>query len=304
MTDAARVEPCVPSGRALFGAYLAAGMAILIWSGTPAATRLAVLDMDPLAAAVMRTVLASAVAIPLLLLLPSRPRPVGRRQWGVLAVTSASGYLGFTVLFSIGTQMTSAAHAALINASIPLFAGLFGALADRQAPRTAWFVGMALSFVGVMALIAVRGTDGDGASLVGDLLCLGSSVVAAVGYVTGSQLAKSIGTVSVTFWAVSLAALVQLPLVYVLWDAADWAAIGMQGWGAVAYLALGPSLAAYVAWYWGLARGGVVRMAPLQFLMPVMSLTLAVSIFHEALTLPLLVSATAIVAGIIISKKG
>lgn len=295
-------------GRSLLGAYLAAGAAILIWSGTPAATRLAVLDMDPLAAAVMRTVLAAGVAIPLLVLMhslqPARPRPVGRRQWNILALTAASGYLGFTVLFSIGTQMTSASHAALINASIPLFAGLFGVLVNRHLPSKAWFVGMAISFVGVMALILVRGPDDSGASVAGDLLCLASSVVAAMGYVSGSQLAKSIGTVSVTFWAVSLAALVQLPLVYFLWDAQDWSAIGMQGWGALAYLALGPSLVAYVAWYWGLAHGGVVRIAPLQFLMPVVSLTLAVTIFHEMLTLPLMASAAAIVAGIVISKKG
>jgi len=290
--------------RNMLGAYFAAGVAILIWSGTPAATRLAVLDMDPLAAALLRTVLAAGVAVPVLLLLPKRPRPEGLRQWGVLAVTAVTGFFGFTILFSIGTQLTSVAHAALINASIPLFAGLFGVMTDSRTPSFKWFVGLALSFVGVIALITVRGPNGDGASLMGDLLCLASSVVAAVGYVSGSQLAKSIGTVSVTFWAVSLAAFVQVPLLYILWDAADWAAIGRQGWGAVAYLALGPSLAAYVAWYWGLAQGGVVRIAPLQFLMPVVSLTLAVSIFHEVLTLPLLASATAIIAGIVMSKKG
>ena len=47
----------------VMGAYVAAGFAILIWSATPAATRLAVLDMDPLLAAILRTVLAAAVAI-------------------------------------------------------------------------------------------------------------------------------------------------------------------------------------------------------------------------------------------------
>ena len=162
------------------GAYLAAGFAILIWSGTPAATRLAVLDMDPLGAALLRTVLAAAVAIPFLLMQPKRPRPVGRRAWGVLSLTAVTGFFGFTVLFSIGTQMTSATHAALINASIPLFVGVIGIMTERSTPR----------------------------------------------------------------------------------------------------------------------------IAPLQFFMPVVSLALAVAIFQEALTVPLLASATAIVLGIIISKKG
>jgi len=308
MTTLAHEPNATLERRALLGAYLAAGIAILIWSGTPAATRLAVLDMDPLAAALLRTVLASLVTVPVLLVLSlakaSSARPVGRRQWRVLVLTAATGFMGFTVLFSVGTQLTSAAHAALINASIPLFAGLFGVLVERRVPRRPWFVGMVVSFIGVMILIVVRGPEDSGASVLGDLLCLASSVVAAMGYVSGSQLAKSIGTVSVTFWAVSLAAVVQVPLVYLLWDAADWAAISLQGWGAVVFLALGPTLVAYVAWYWGLAKGGVVRMAPLQFLMPVVSLTLAVSIFQEVLTLALMASATAIVAGIVIAKKG
>lgn len=303
MTQAVNVELTAPPARTLLWAYLAAGFAVLIWSGTPAATRLAVLDMDPLAAALMRTVLASAITLPLLAMMRKQRLPMGRRQWGVLAITAATGFLGFTVLFSIGTQMTSATHAAMINASTPLFAALFGVLAERRVPHITWFVGIALSFVGVMALITVRGADGDGASLAGDLLCLLSSVAAAVGYVSGSHLSKSIGTVAVTFWAISLAAVIQLPLVYFLWDAADWAAIGMQGWGAVAFLALGSSLTAYVAWYWGLAHGGVVRMAPLQFLMPVVSVTLAVVIFQEMPTLPLLGCGVAIVAGLVIAKK-
>ncbi len=288
----------------VLGAYLAAGFAILIWSGTASATRLAVLDMDPLLAAILRTVLAAAVVIPFLLMQPKRLRPVGRRAWGVLSLTAVTGFVGFTVLFSIGTQMTSATHAALINGSIPLFASLIGVWTERTRPRPAWLAGLALSFAGVVALITMRGPDGDGSSLMGDLLCLASSVAAAAGYVSGSQLAKSIGAVSVTFWAVSLAAIVQVPLLYFMWDAGDWSAISAQGWGAVVFLALGSSLAAYVAWYWGLAEGGVVRIAPLQFFMPVVSLALAVSIFQEALTLPLMASATAIVLGIVISKKG
>jgi len=126
MTTLAHEPNATLERRALLGAYLAAGIAILIWSGTPAATRLAVLDMDPLAAALLRTVLASLVTVPVLLVLSlakaSSARPVGRRQWRVLVLTAATGFMGFTVLFSVGTQLTSAAHAALINASIPLFA--------------------------------------------------------------------------------------------------------------------------------------------------------------------------------------
>ncbi|HEY9079015.1 DMT family transporter [Magnetovibrio sp.] len=283
--------------------YLAAGVAVLIWGASPAATRVAVLEMDPLAAGMLRTVLAALLIWPFLLR-PTAPRPRGRGQWAVLAVTAASGFVGFTLLFALGVKATSAAHSAVINATIPLFSGFFGVLAVRRLPGAMWFVGMAVAFGGVVSLIALKTEGGAGATLSGDLMCLASSVCAGLGYVSGSRLTTHIGTLAVTFWGVLVAALVQAPLVFFLWDVGDWTAISFNGWAAALYLALGSSLLAYIAWYWGLANGGVVRIAPMQFLMPVVSLSLAVVAFGEALTWQLCLATLGIVGGIALSRKG
>ena len=72
----------------------------------------------------------------------------------------------------------------------------------------------------------------------------------------------------------------------------------------VVYLALGSTVIAYVSWYWALGRGGIVRMAPIQFAMPVVSLTLAVLLLGETLTLPLVISAAIIISGIIFARRG
>ncbi len=75
-------------------------------------------------------------------------------------------------------------------------------------------------------------------------------------------------------------------------------------WSATLYLALFSSLLAYVAWYWALAAGGVTRVSLLQFVQPVVTLVLAVMLFGEAVTVPLLLSAAVILAGVAIARRG
>ena len=53
-----------------------------------------------------------------------------------------------------------------------------------------------------------------------------------------------------------------------------------------------------------LDRGGIVRIAPVQFAMPVVSLILAVVLLGETLTLPLIASTVIIVSGIVFARKG
>lgn len=287
----------------LWAPYMAAALTVLIWGAMPAATQIAVLEMDPLAAAILRTLLASLVVLPFLAR-PNFPRPQGRKQWQSLFVVAVCGFVGFTVLFSLGTHLTSVSHSALINSSIPIFTGLFGVLISRNLPGFKWLLGMFLSFLGVVYIIVSKDEGYGNASLLGDVLCLMSSVCVGLGYVFGSRLSDHIGTLAVTFWAVSIAAVLQVPVLIYLWDLNDVMAVSLKGWAALAYLSLGASLVAYVAWYWALAKGGVTKIAPMQFMMPLVGIPLAVFVFDETVTLPLIIAAILIVVGVYLSRKG
>ncbi|MBT6095784.1 MAG: DMT family transporter [Rhodospirillaceae bacterium] len=289
----------------LLPAYAVAAVAVLIWGATPAATKVAVTGLDPMVAGILRTVLAAVVVVPAAMAL-RLPLPGSRTEWTLLAYSALGGFVGFTLLFSIGVNLTSAAHAALINASIPIFTGLFGAIAEKRVPGRLWMGGVAISFAGVSVLIGFRAEadTGAGATVLGDLFCMGATLCAAFGYVSGSRLAGRIGTFSVTFWGVGLAGLVQLPILVMLSHGLDWQAVPHAAWSGVLYLAVGSTVIAYIAWYWALARGGAVRLGPTQFAMPVISLTLAAWMFSETLTPVILGAALAIVGGIAITRRG
>lgn len=291
------------SGSRLLAVYGVAAIAVLIWGATPAATKVAVTGLDPVIAGILRTVLAAAVVVPAAFVM-RLPLPGNTGEWSLLAVSALGGFAGFTLLFSVGVKMTSASHAALINASIPIFTGLFGAIAEKRVPGRLWLVGVAVSFTGVGILVGARGAGGAGATVLGDLLCIGSTISAALGYVTGARLAGRIGTFSVTFWGVGLAGVLQVPLLWMLAPGFDWQGVTANAWMGVAYLAVGSTVIGYIAWYWALARGGAVRLGPTQFAMPVISLTLAAVMFAETLTPVILVAAVAIVGGIAITRRG
>ncbi len=303
MTTAAPALTPAPTGDNMAAAYGAAAFAMLIWGGTPAAVRLAVDGIDPLSAGILRTVLAAIVVLPLVFVL-RLPRPRGRRQWVLLVVSGAGVFIGFPLLFSVGIKQTSVSHASLINAAIPLFTGVFGAIAERRIPGRWWVLGVALALAGEGLLIGFRDAGSDGVTLQGDLLCLASSVCSGLGYVTGARLALKIGSRASIFWGISVAGIIQLPLLYAFWGTTDWSNVPTTSIAAVLYMASFSTIIAFIAWYWALNKGGIVRMAPIQFSMPLISLTLAVVIFNETLSLPVILSGIIILSGIAIARKG
>ncbi len=283
-------------------AYGAAVFAILIWGGTPAATKFVVLGIDPLSAGVLRTILAGLLVLPFAFA-RRLPLPGSAREWGLLGLMIFGVFVIFPLFFSYGVKQTSTSHAALLNAAIPIFTGLFGAVAKRRVPGRFWGVGVAVAFGGVAMLIGLRGDGVDGVTLRGDLLCLISSIGSGLGYVAGARLSLTIGSKAATFWGLGFGALALTPVLLVSQGNTDWSSVPMSSFFAVIYQATCSSIFAFLAWYWALSKGGIVRMAPVQFSMPIISLSLAVLLFGETLSLPLLLSGAIIVSGIVISQR-
>ena len=281
----------------------AAGFAVVVWGLTPAATKLAVGEIDPLTVGILRTVLAMAPGLPLALAL-RLPLPTGRSDWRLLVISAACGFVGFPLLFGIGVNLTTTAHAALIMVALPIFTGLFGAVVERRWPGRLWWRGAALALAGEVVLVGARfGFEEPGASLEGDLLTLASCIAAAGGYVAGSRLSLRIGTWSTTFWGLSLGGLILLPLLAIRLDATDWGTVTVVGWNAAGYLALFSTVLAYVGWYWALARGGAARIGSIQFAQPVVALAVAVTAMGETITVPLALATVTILTGVAIAQR-
>ena len=289
---------------------LAALAAVSLWAGTVAVTKVAVTALDPLTVALLRTLVAGLLVLPLAAAsLALRPR--GARIWRRLCTSGLGAYVLFPILFTLGMAQTSGVHAALIMAGLPIFTGLFSAAFERAWPGRRWWLGSVIALAGTAWLILGPGGDGGGdggsegaggASLAGDLLVLLGCLASSFGYVVGGRAARDISAWQVTLWGLVLASLLLLPLL--AWT--DLSGLGQSGadtWLSIAYLALASTLLAYALWYWALARGDMARTGTFQFLQLPIALGLAALILGEALTLTLLVTGAVILAGVWLAQS-
>jgi drug/metabolite transporter (DMT)-like permease len=284
--------------------FAAASTTIVLFGLTPATTRMAVAQVDGLTIGVFRTVVAGLFTVPLLLIFRFRP-PTQAGDWVLLLLSALGSFAAFPVLFSLGQQMTSAAHACLIMAVMPLFVGLIGMAVDGRMPRFGWFIGAGVAVIGEAALVGMRDHAASAqSSLLGDVIVFTGCIMFAVGVVAGARLSSRISPWAATFWAITVASVFLAPLAVFKSGTLAWSSFTPQTWASLAHVTFGATILANVAWLWALSRGGIVRIAPLQFSQPVIALIFAFLLLREQLDPALLIVAGLILAGIILAYRG
>ena len=248
---------------------------MVVWGGTPLFTKLAASQIDPLLVGILRTVIAAVLALPIMLR-ARYPLPPDTRSRQLLAFSGFSAFVVFPILFTVGQHATSALHGALILATLPVFTSLFGTVVERRRVSATWLLGclLALTSEAVVIIWRTAGEASD-ASLRGDFIVLASALVCAMGYVAGARLSQSgYPATPTTLWGVTCSAVALLPLMVWSFTQNGWPQAGVVAWGSVLALALLTSVLGYIAWYWALGRGGISRIASIQFTQPVFGIAL------------------------------
>ena len=283
--------------------YGAAVTSVALFSLTPTLTRVVVQQVDPLTAGLIRTVMAAPVATAILWL-ARLPRPRGWRAVGLTLVSAGAGYVAFPILFCLGAHSTSATHAAVLMAAIPLFTMAIDRIVDRTRPKSAWVLGTALALGGVMMVIVGQPLlSPQRSSVMGDGLVLAGVICVAAGFVAGSRLAVQVGSWAATFWSVAFAGCVLAPWMVLRSVGAPWASVHASGWLALATLTFGNTIIGWIAWFFALARGGVQRIAPLMFLVPILAVVVAVLVLGDFPGVTTVVGGVVTIVGIVVARR-
>lgn len=283
--------------------FVAALGAVFIFGGSAVATKVAVSTIAAVDVSILRTIIGGLVALPLALLLRVR-LPAARGQQGLLLLSGFCGFIAFPLLFTLGVNLTSANHATMILAILPVLTGAIAMAWDRQRPALAWWLGCAIAFTGEAILIYDPQADTADASVAGDLLVGVSTLFASLGYVAGARLQRSgYSSRGTTFWGVCIFALVLLPVAPLVVDFPSLATAGAWALGGLLYQAIGVTIVAYVLWYWALGSGGIARVGLFQFLQPVSGVLLAYLILAEGLSLRFLLASAIIMGGVLLAFR-
>lgn len=267
---------------------------VVIFSGSLPATRVAVLDFDPVFLTVARAAIAGLLAV--CLLLAFREKRPSRRDLASLVVVALGVVVGFPLLTALALQHVTAAHSIVFIGLLPLATAIFGVILGGERPKPAFWI---FSVLGSALVAGFALSQGLTASPIGDALMLAAVVACGLGYAEGAKLSRRLGGWQVISWALVLSLPIMLALA-LLTMPASFASVERPAWIGLAYVSLFSMLIGFVFWYRGLAQGGIAAVGQLQLLQPFFGLAIAAALLNEPVTWTML----AVTAGVILCVAG
>ena len=265
------------------GSRLASGwvnglLGVIIFSGSLPATRVAVLDMDPLFLTFLRASIAGVLAM--MLIYGFREKRPQASQIVPLITVSLGVIIGFPLLTAMALQHVTSAHSIVFLGLLPLSTAIFGVLRGGERPRMVFWIFSALGSLLVMGFALSQSAA---VSLTGDLLMLAAVVACGLGYAEGAKLTRVLGGWQVISWALILSLPFMLVALLITMPA-TFTGVSVSAWVALGYVSLFSMLIGFIFWYKGLAAGGIAAVGQLQLLQPFFGLGLSATLLHEAVS--------------------
>ncbi|MBB3297055.1 drug/metabolite transporter (DMT)-like permease [Rhizobium sp. BK226] len=262
---------------------------VVIFSGSLPATRVAVMQFDPVFLTVARAAIAGILALGLLIAFREK-RPSGRDTLS-LAVVALGVVVGFPLLTALALQHVTSAHSIVFVGLLPLATAIFGVIRGGERPKPAFWL---FSILGSALVAGFALAQGLTASPIGDLLMLAAIIVCGLGYAEGGRLSRTLGGWQVISWALVLSLPVMVA-VALLHRPASFSGIETPALLGLAYVSLFSMLIGFIFWYRGLSQGGIAAVGQLQLLQPFFGLALAATLLHEPVTWAMLAVTVAVI---------
>ena len=255
-----------------------AAIAVLMFSGTVPATRIAVSTIDPIVVGVGRSVLGAILAVGYLLAIRA-PWPTRGQMTGI-AVVALGAAVGFGWFSSEALRTVSATHGSIVIGLLPMLTAVFGVLRTGARPRPLFWVatGAGTAVVVLYAALGARSTTvGAGDAYLGIAL-----VLAAAAYAEGGRLAQTMPGGQVIAWGLVAALPISVPLTAVALLRSPFMP-STSSLAALAYMAVFSVFVGMVLWYRGMGLAGVPRVSATQLAQPLLSVIWSWLLIGEAL---------------------
>jgi drug/metabolite transporter (DMT)-like permease len=254
-------------------AWLALGIALLLWSSAYAGIRAGLRGYSPGQLAVFRFAVASTALALYATFKPFR-RPA-RRDLPGLIFTGAVGISFYTLALNYGETTVSAGAGSMIVASTPVWTALLAGLFLHERLPLAGWLGVLVSFLGVV-LIALQE---DGGNQSGFQLSTQALAVCAAAVASGADIVlekhflrryTALEVAAYTIWAGTI---LLLPFGGGLLDRLSSAPLGATL--SAVYLGVFPGAVAYVAYACFLSAASASSTASFLYLTPVLAMLIA-----------------------------
>jgi len=283
--------------------WLLAALPPLFWAGNFVLARALHMEITPIALSFWRWAIALLILLPFVYSGLWQQRRLLLRHWPVLTLFAVLGVTNYNTFAYLGLQHTTATNGVLLSSVTPVVIVALSFLLFRVPLRGTQLFGILLSLAGVV-LIATEGRPQMLAGLEinrGDLWILAASLDWALYSVFLRW--RPAGLEAKTFLTAIIAiGLLPLAVLYA-WDlaAGHRFALDATNLAAIGYVALFPSVLAYVFWNRAVAEMGPNRTGQYLHLMPAFGAALAILLLGERLQGFHLAGAVMIAVGIVLA---
>jgi drug/metabolite transporter (DMT)-like permease len=284
--------------------YLLLSLASLFWAINIVLGRYIVGTVPPIMLAQIRWTGAGLILLPFVLHHLRRDWPAIRAHLGVMIALSLSGITLYNTLAYYALQYTQAINGLLIQSTGPLIIGLISYLFFRDRLTAGQIAGILLSLVGVLTII----TRGEPAAILGldfnlgDLLFLLALVIYSA-YLAAMRRRPPIHMLSFLAFTILAGAALQIPATVVEYAFGHRIDPTPQAFAVMIYVAIFPSLIAYLFFNRGVDLIGANRAGPFLHLIPVFGSVIAFFFLGERPGVHHLVGYALILGGIFAAQR-
>lgn len=274
-------------------------LGLLAFSGTLPATRLAVPVFGPTILTCSRIEIAAILGVITLFMLRGRRLPRRSELLGILW-TGLGLAVGYPFFVALALEQVPSAHGAVVVGLAPAATAVIAVARTGERPPWRFWIGCG---VGVLAVAFFAIYQGGGRVELADGWLVVAMLSVGLAYVEGGRVSREFGGTATLCWAmIALAPFAAIPLVFEV-QAHAWGTIPWPAWAGFWYAGVISMFLGSVAWYRGLAAGGIARIGQLNLAQPLLALLWSAILLGERITWPFVVTAVVVIASMAVCIK-
>jgi len=229
-----------------------------------------------------------------------------KKDLKLLIIHALTGITANITFFFLGLQLTLAINVPVIASSQPIMVFLFAYLFLKEKFKFNKVLGMVIGTVGILAIVLepiyYNGIDGNA---LGNFLIILATICGAIGMVTGRTIFQKYDPLVLMFWAFVIGAISFLPpaIAENIQHPTLFSSLDIRGIVGIIFGSVFSSAIAYGLYAYGLAKISASEASLFTYIDPIAGSILAYFMLHEPITIPFLIGALFIFAGIFIAER-
>ncbi|MBA4347914.1 MAG: EamA family transporter [Clostridiales bacterium] len=274
--------------------------ALILWSSSFVAIKLAYTTYPPITLAVVRFFVATLI-LGALTLLPKNRAKLEMKDIFTVAVCGLTGIMLYAVLQNIAMQWTSASSATLIIASYPIITLLLESLIYKTKLNAIRIVAILIAIIGVVILSYVKAESRLEGELLGILLLVAAGVVWAVYNFMTKKVINRYPPITLLFYTTLFGTVFMAPLA--LLERAQWQAPTLISFSMMMFLGVFCSVLAFLLYNRGLKTMTPSVVTSMLNLMPIFGVFFSWILLGEQVTMRKFIGGAIVIIGVMLSVQ-